>query len=261
MLIVDDEPAICDFLGGYFGTRFDVISVGSAEQALHVLLDPPPFDILLVDKNLPGMSGVELIRQVRAADENVSIVMITGYASAESIVETLNLGIDAYVEKPFKSLEEFSALVDAILRRKSVTPSSDAPARDASRPARIVGAIGDAVRRVDVAAALAPLHATIDCVATESELLALLSPEPDVVLLDADAWRSWSPKIVEQVNERAPFATCIVLSAGNLGTDALKTLVDLGVNGLLMWSIDPAWKTKLVEQVTRAIGPAPAATA
>src|SRR5580658_826355 len=119
MLIVDDEETICGFLRDFFGARYEVETAPSAESALP-LLSLGSFDIVLVDKNLPGMSGVDLIRQVRERDEDISIMMMTGYASAESIVDTLNMGIDAYVEKPFGSLSELSQLVDAILRRKSL---------------------------------------------------------------------------------------------------------------------------------------------
>src|SRR3954463_3864591 len=119
MLIVDDEASVRDFLKAFFQGRFEVTSAANAAEALHIFLQDSTFDILLVDKNMPGMSGVELIRQIREANDDIAIAMITGYASAESIVETLNLGIDAYIEKPFKSLTEFGALVDAILASKN----------------------------------------------------------------------------------------------------------------------------------------------
>ena len=199
------------------------------------------------------MSGVELIRQIREADDDVAIAMITGFASAESIVETLNLGIDAYIEKPFKSLTEFGALVDAILSRKKKHVEA---ARAASPAPKIAAAIGDFDQRVEIAAALGALQAKVICVGTELELLDLLNPEPDVVLLDTTAWRGWTPKIVETIAEKAPFAACVILSAGNLSTDALKQLVDLGVVSVLMWQEDPDWQQKLLEAVRRVLSPA-----
>lgn len=254
MLIVDDEESVCDFLSAFFEARFEIRTVGSAEAALKVLLEEPPFDILLVDKNLPGMSGVELIRQVREADDDVSIAMITGYASTESIVETLNLGVDAYVEKPFNSLQEFGALVDSILARKKIRAApSTAPAE---KRGTVVGAIGDFDRRIAIAEALAEDAGKVLCVGTEGELVDLLKPEPDVVLLDTEAWHDWTPKIVETIAERAPFAGCVILNGGNLDTDALKHLVELGVVSVLMWHADPDWKAKLVASVKRVLSPA-----
>ena len=253
MLVVDDEGSVRDFLRAFFQARFAVTTVANAAEALRALLEGERFDILVIDKNMPGMSGVELIRQIREADDDVAIAMITGYASAESIVETLNLGIDAYIEKPFKSLTEFGALVDSILARRKKTPEA---VREAAREARVVGAIGDFDQRVEVAAALATLPAKVTCVGTELELVDLLDPEPDIVLLDTVAWRGWTPKIVETIAERAPFAACVVLSSGNLSTDALKALVDLGVVAVLMWHEDPDWQKKLLESARRVLAPA-----
>lgn len=268
MLIVDDEDSICDFLSTFFGSRFEVQTAPNAEEARNFLA-AGRFDIMLVDKNLPGMSGVDLIAKVRESDEELSIVMITGFASSESIVETLNLGIDAYVEKPFKSLSELAQLVDAILRRKTVPVPGRFPAARGSlrsqrnperppeppRPPRVVGAIGDIQRRVDIIAALSTLNPSITCVGTERELLKLMATDPDAVLLDTDAWPGWSPKIVDQVANKAPFAACIVLTAASISTTALKGLVGIGVRSVILWNTDAQWKSKLSESVRRAVQP------
>jgi DNA-binding response OmpR family regulator len=256
MLIVDDEPSVRDLLTAFFEERFEVRQAASAEEALPLVLEES-FDVLLIDKNLPGMNGVELIRQVRELNDDVAIAMITGYPSAESIVDTLNLGIDAYIEKPFNSLQEFGTLIDAILSRRKAPIPAVLLARDPARVPRVVAAIGDGQERTVVAEALGALQATLVSVGTERELLALLTPEPDVVLLDTEAWGDWSPDIVEKIAEKAPFAGCVILSCGNVTTPDLRRLVDLCVVAVLMWRADPDWKSKLLQAVRRVLAPPP----
>lgn len=254
MLVVDDEDSICELLRGYFESRgATVVTCPTAEVALQRLVHEESFDILFIDKNLPGMTGVELIRQVREADEDVAILMITGYSSAESIIDTLNLGIDAYVEKPFKSLGEISALTDAILRRRTL--SSAAPTLDPDRTLHVIGAIDDAGLRTSVAEALSRVRVNLLCVRTEAELLLAVGGDPDVVLFDTLAWRHWSPATVERVAEKAPFAAAVVLSAGNLATKDLRKLIDLGVLALFEVASDPDWRRKLGAAVERILVP------
>lgn len=256
MLVVDDEESICELLRGYFESRGAiVVTCPSAEVALQRLVHEESFDILFIDKNLPGMSGVELIRQVREADDDVAILMITGYASAESIIDTLNLGIDAYVEKPFKSLGELSALTDAILRRRMLSSSAAATTPDPDRTLHVIGAIDDAALRTSVAEALSRVRVNLLCVRTETELLLAVGGDPDLVLFDTLAWRHWSPATVERVAEKAPFAAAVVLSAGNLATKDLRKLIDLGVLALFEVASDPDWRRKLGAAVERILVP------
>ena len=144
ILIVDDEDSIREMLETLFEAKgASCKTAPSAEDALRILVKES-FDILLVDKNLPGMSGVELIRQLREADDEVAIMMMTGYASADSIIETLNLGIDAYVEKPFSSIQDLLDSVEAILQgRKKLraVPSAAEQSAEKAAPASVLSTL------------------------------------------------------------------------------------------------------------------------
>ena len=82
------------------------------------LLRSQPFDLLLLDKNLPRMNGLDLLRGVRARNATVPAILMTAYASAESATETLNLGVEAYLEKPLDSLAEVVRLISNVLGKK-----------------------------------------------------------------------------------------------------------------------------------------------
>src|SRR5688500_13773549 len=97
-------------------SSFAVETASNAEDAL-VRLRREIFDLLLTDKNLPGMSGVELIAKVRKSNDRIAIVMMTAYATAQSVKDTMHLGIDAYLEKPFTDLFGVVTLAQEILKK------------------------------------------------------------------------------------------------------------------------------------------------
>jgi putative two-component system response regulator len=103
ILIVDDEEVVRLVLGEALGNSFALAIVKTAEEAVPYLTRQPP-NILLVDKNLPGMSGIDLLKQAKALDPEIEVIIITGYASLESAIEAMRLGAYDYLLKPFEDL-------------------------------------------------------------------------------------------------------------------------------------------------------------
>jgi DNA-binding response OmpR family regulator len=104
VLVVDDEPVILQLLTTALSAENlplrTALTAEEAEQALAA----EEFGCLLVDKNLPGMDGIELLRRTRKLQPYCACLMMTGYASIESTVEALRLGAADYLQKPFPSL-------------------------------------------------------------------------------------------------------------------------------------------------------------
>lgn len=124
ILIVDDDPEVVEALKAAFaGKPWQVSSVAEASVALS-WHRKEPYDLLVVDKNLPDLDGVELIRQLRADQDRVRIVVLTGYATSESAVETLNLAIDAYLLKPFASIDVVETIEDVLARTAAASPAA-----------------------------------------------------------------------------------------------------------------------------------------
>src|SRR5262249_53649127 len=104
VLIVDDEAVILTVLSSLLGEEgYEVHTAFSAEDALEQI-GQRRFDMLITDKNLPGQSGLDLIRKVRNAHPDIETVMITGYGSLESAIEALHLGAGGYLLKPFEDI-------------------------------------------------------------------------------------------------------------------------------------------------------------
>ena len=102
LVVVDDDQAFNHVLSRALGQRgFVVRSVHGLDEALRTLCDPAgAVDQVVVDLNLSGQSGLQLIRPTRAAHPDARIVVLTGYASIPTAVDAIKLGADQYLAKP-----------------------------------------------------------------------------------------------------------------------------------------------------------------
>jgi DNA-binding response OmpR family regulator len=115
ILIVDDEPALADAVGYALRAEgFETDAVEDGEDALNAALNGS-YDLVLLDLNLPGLSGVEVCRRLRA-ESSVPIIMLTARDSELDLVLGLEVGADDYVTKPF-SMAELVGRVRATMRR------------------------------------------------------------------------------------------------------------------------------------------------
>jgi two-component system phosphate regulon response regulator PhoB len=118
LLIVDDDPDIRDVVSAMLeAVGLSVTAVESAEEALeHVAREP--VDLLLVDWNLPRMTGVDLCRTLRKDPRHASlpVLFLTAHASSQDMVEAFASGCDDYVTKPFRA-PELGARIFSLLRR------------------------------------------------------------------------------------------------------------------------------------------------
>jgi DNA-binding NtrC family response regulator len=114
VLIVDDEPVVCKVLAELFTTEgFLVHTTVSAEDAI-TLLARTPIDLVVADKNLPRMNGIELLRCVKATAPGIEFLIITGYGSLDSAIAAMDSGAAGYLLKPFSDLSEILSKVREI---------------------------------------------------------------------------------------------------------------------------------------------------
>ena len=104
VLLVDDEKAILDVLSmGFKRAGIPVKTALTAEDAI-VLLEVEKFGAVVTDKNLPGKSGLELLKIISERYEHCARVVITGFVNTDSVLEAMRLGADDYLLKPFESI-------------------------------------------------------------------------------------------------------------------------------------------------------------
>jgi CheY-like chemotaxis protein len=119
ILAVDDEKIILDslrkmlVLGGY-----SIDTVESGEEALG-LVSKRDYDFLFTDLKMPGMDGVEVTKAVKHLRPDIDVIVITGYGTIESAVETVQYGAMDYVEKPFTEDELLAFVKTAVIKRQA----------------------------------------------------------------------------------------------------------------------------------------------
>jgi two-component system response regulator AtoC len=114
VLIVDDEATLARNLAAYLERNgFDVRVAGSGEEGLQQFAEFRP-DVVLLDHNLPGISGLEVLERLRQGDTQVPVVLMTGFGGIEVAVQALKLGAADYLTKPV-SLGELKLLVQRLL--------------------------------------------------------------------------------------------------------------------------------------------------
>jgi DNA-binding NtrC family response regulator len=128
LIVEDDEIFLRPLQRSLEVAGYDVLTRSSGEEALELLKNDDA-DLVLTDKRLPGMEGVELVRRLRAEHPDLAVLVMTAYGTIESAVESVRLGAVDYLVKPFEvaellivirraiELQEFRSASRATLRR------------------------------------------------------------------------------------------------------------------------------------------------
>jgi two-component system response regulator ResD len=124
ILVVDDDPTVAEVVVGYLERAdFEAIRVGDGLEALqHVAHES--VDLVVLDRMLPGMDGLDVCRVLRAQHPGMPIVMLTARGEEEDRIAGLQVGADDYVTKPF-SPRELVLRVQSVLRRSAPPESVD----------------------------------------------------------------------------------------------------------------------------------------
>jgi len=115
ILIVDDDATIADELKELLvDDGHDVDIVNSGEDALKIYTDQK-FDIVFLDIKLPGIDGVQVLKEIKSRPQSPYIIMITGFATLETAIESLKSGAFDYISKPF-DIEQIHGSIDSIIQ-------------------------------------------------------------------------------------------------------------------------------------------------
>lgn len=101
LLAVDDEPGICNIIKKTFGpTGFTIFTANSGKEALSIVKKEKPL-IVFLDIMMPGMSGLEALREIKKIDKGIKVIMVTVMDDAKTREEARRGGADEFVTKPF----------------------------------------------------------------------------------------------------------------------------------------------------------------
>jgi DNA-binding response OmpR family regulator len=124
LLLVEDEPNVAGLINKGLTEKGHDVTVAPDGLLGLDLASNHDFDVLILDIMLPGLSGMELCRQLRSNKINTPILFLTALGTTENIVAGLNTGADDYLVKPFKFLE-LEARLKSLVRRKQLPVQED----------------------------------------------------------------------------------------------------------------------------------------
>jgi len=117
VLIVDDEVVIREMLAQHLtDEEFDVVTASSGEEALKIFREDPNH-LVVTDIRMGGMSGIELLENIKELDKEAVVIIITSHASLDNAVATLKAGAFDYIFKPFEDLDVITQVIHRGLER------------------------------------------------------------------------------------------------------------------------------------------------
>jgi len=124
ILVADDQFGVRRLLFEIFQEDHEVETAEDGAEALRLLVSFKP-DLILMDIEMPGMNGIEILKQIRALDRQVAVIMMTSsYGNPQNMKKAKDLGIIYYVDKPF-DLFELRERVREILYSSGISPKDD----------------------------------------------------------------------------------------------------------------------------------------
>ena len=181
-LIVEDDPGMRDFYSRLFvrlqDNGFSAIVVPDGEQALDILKQEP-VDLLILDWNLPGISGEHLLRALRASPNtrSLGIMVVTGRRALSDEIQALDTGADDYLVKPFDESELISRL-----RSLGRRCEFDIPQREADLYPGLAYDLGAGQLRVE--------GKLVQLTSKEQGLLEILLHRPNILHSSEHLWKS-----------------------------------------------------------------------
>jgi len=117
--LIDDDSAVLDSLSQFFATRaVRTTCFGAAEEFLGALDNSVEFDCVVADVRMPKMSGLDLVRQLKAREFASPVILITGHGDVDMAVRAIKDGAYDFLEKPFDENRLLASIQDAVARMR-----------------------------------------------------------------------------------------------------------------------------------------------
>jgi DNA-binding NtrC family response regulator len=120
VLLVDDEAPFVEALTRRLSRRdLDITAAFRGDEALEKLAESSRYEVVILDVKMPGMDGIETLREIKKRHPLVEVIMLTGHATVESAIEGMKLGAFDYLMKPC-DIDDLVSKVDEAAARKEV---------------------------------------------------------------------------------------------------------------------------------------------
>jgi two-component system response regulator FlrC len=133
ILVADDEPGLREFVTDSLELDDHAVVPAKDGREAARLLDERGFDLVITDLKMPGLSGMDLLRKVRAEQPEVEVIMMTAHGTVDNAVEAMKLGAFEYLQKPLSGPDELRLLVGRALERRGLRDQVVGAERHAER--------------------------------------------------------------------------------------------------------------------------------
>ncbi len=155
ILVVDDELSMREFLKILLEKEGHRVTTAAEGKSALALAEQAPFDLLISDIRMPGMTGLELLARIKELRPETAVIMITAFASPDDAVTAMKHGAFDYITKPF-NVEEIKKVIRAAMRKK---PQAGAAAEDGFP--EIIGRSPEMMKLFELIAKIAPTPANV----------------------------------------------------------------------------------------------------
>jgi CheY-like chemotaxis protein len=234
VLVVDDEVVVLTVLRELLRrSGYRVTTAASAEEAID-LMRKRSFDLVLTDKNLPGASGLEVLRVARSLDPPPAVVMITAYSSYDSAVTALDIGAQDYIEKPIRDVEALRFRIRrALSRRNEQLARVREAGKEEQKQARIMVVEIEGGRRQLISEFLGRTYDVTAAANGEEALDLLQKSQFDLVIADRNLPGMSGLRVIEQARRLRPHCASVLYTAYP-SYETVKEAFELGVDAYLV---------------------------
>ncbi|RNC73350.1 MAG: diguanylate cyclase [Desulfuromonadales bacterium] len=158
ILVVDDDESLRQVMAQVLTNEgYRVTAVASAEDALAVFAETP-CDVAIVDMRLPGMGGLDLLKELKERYPDTQVIIVTSYASLESAVEALRAGAYDYLAKPFEDIALISAVVNRATEKIRLTRDNVKLVEDLKKSKEDLERMNETLRDLTIRDGLTGIH-------------------------------------------------------------------------------------------------------
>ncbi|MFN7133046.1 MAG: response regulator [Myxococcales bacterium] len=125
VLVVDDEPDLCEYLARLLEREGYSVEGCTDPRKVIEHLRGSPYHLVILDMMMPGMSGTEVLEQIRKIDSDIAVIVSTAYPTVDTAVASLKHSVSDYVKKPFEP-ESFIETVRTALAKKGLSADPEA---------------------------------------------------------------------------------------------------------------------------------------
>ena len=119
LLVVDDDKDVCEYLEDFLThDGYRVVTVSDPTSVVETLRQGE-FHICIIDLMMPKLSGIDLLGMIRKVDDDIAVIILTGYPSLETATASIGHDVSAYIKKPF-ALDEFRSVIEKIAKKKGL---------------------------------------------------------------------------------------------------------------------------------------------